>query len=113
MYGTEKQIKYAEDIIFRAYEHVDSLIAHFEKDNEGASEKRIVMNNDVICAAEHVREWIDDCVSKVDDAYKWIAMKDIFSVPQLNQKINKYVRILTKKRNGMESIELDVYYKAD
>lgn len=113
MYGTEKQIKYAEDIIFGAYEHINSLIDHFKKENEGASEKRIVMNNDVICAAEHVKEWIDDCVSRVDDAYKWISVKDMFSVPQLNRKINKYVRILTKKRNGMESIELDVYYRVN
>lgn len=111
MYGTEKQIAYAEDIIFKAYAHIDSIIDHFKEENNTCSKKWIPMNNDVIYAADHVREWIDDCVNRVDDAYKWIAMKNMFSVPQINQKINKYTRYLSKRRGSIESIQLDVYYK--
>lgn len=111
MYGTEKQIKYAEEIIFRAYEHVNAMIEHFEEEKETCSGKWDEMYNDVVVAAEHVKDWIDNCVNRVDDAWMWIKMKNMFSVPELNRKINKYIRIISTKRNSMEMIEIDVYYK--
>lgn len=110
MYGTEKQIKWAEDIIFGAYTHIDSIIEHFKKAKETEGEKWVEINNDVIVAAEQVREWIDDCVNRVDDAYKWISVKDMFSVAELNAKINKRIRLRCKRMGRMENFQLDPYY---
>lgn len=110
MYGTEKQIKWAEDIIFGAYTHIDGIIEHFKEQKETQGEKWVEMNNDVIVSADQVREWLDECVNRVDDAYKWISVKDLFSIAHINSKINKRIRVQCKRRGGTESIQLDLYY---
>lgn len=111
MYGTEKQILYAHDIIINAYTHIDNVIKHYIQKRDTEGERWYVMNNDVVEAANCVREWIDRCVNRVDDAYKWIEAKDKFSVPQLNNRINKYIFIICKKAGRMEMIELPLSYR--
>lgn len=113
MYGTEKQIKWAEDIILKAYDHVDSIIAAYTERRDTEGERRYEMNNDIVLGADKVREWINNCVNDVDDAYKWIKARDMFSVPKLNNMINKYARSHCNYRKGMECLQLDLYYKVN
>lgn len=111
MYGTEKQICYAHDIIINAQTHIDGIIEHYKKLNETATGKWIDMNRDVISAAEDMKKILDKYFLEVEDAYKWIKNRELFSIPRLNIEMNRRIQRYCKKRGGMELIELDIDYR--
>lgn len=111
MYGTEKQVLYAQDIIINAQKHVDGIIDNYEKSNETEEGKWAEMNRDVIAAAKDVKNILDKYVLEFDDACQWIKNKNQFSVQNLNNEINKRIKRYCKKRKGMEMIELGINYR--
>lgn len=111
MKGSEKQITWAEEIIKKAYEHVDAIKKHYEELRDTKGERWFLMNNDVVLAAERAHKWIDGRVENAKDAAEIIYNRKHLSFSYLNERINKYIIQLRQERNGWENIVLDLYYR--
>lgn len=84
MNGTEKQIKWAEDIINNAYNTIDANIANMENKNEEFFTTRVL-------AYRECRKQLDEVLNNCNDAATIIKNRDLFDPTRINRMVCEMV----------------------
>lgn len=107
MKGTEKQIKWAEDIMNTAKMHLENMICCLNEEEEKTNKD---MYRDAKQAAMITLDWVKKLEAQTDDASVIINHRSMMAKSSLNARINRVIIKIATSKHSMEMLDVSCLY---